>query len=222
MEEPAPAPPAISAGWVAAAGLAAQLALVVAPLVQADLEPGPGWGIATLIAPAMLGAGLIRRSAAALLVLVPAGWALPAYDLPAVAFEGALGPVALLTVAAYLTVALRWLRPRQPLHGVSWEALDGDAPPAPPRLAALALCLVAGPAVGAFLWPDLLRRAAVGFPAQAHQVAAGAAVLGTLFGLVLAARLARPRPRWPGRRERAAALAVGAAVLLALWAGLRA
>lgn len=217
--------------WLVTAALAAQVALVAAPLVRAELEPGPGWGLATLLAPAMLGEGLLRRSAWALLFFVPLGWALPAYDLPGDAFAGALAPVALLTGVIYLVLALRWLGDVEAVPGdagprvvddVQWKALASRGDETRSALLPwVAMWVTAAPALGAALWPGVLRRAAAGFPAQPHQVTAAVAVLGTLFGLVVVTGLARPRPPYRGSRPRAMVLATLSAVLFLVWAAVR-
>ncbi|MEZ4475080.1 MAG: hypothetical protein R3F60_30675 [bacterium] len=203
--------------WVVAGAVAVHLALVVAPWVLTFGADGVRWGALSLLAPVLLIYGLVRQSPWALLVGVPVAWALPAHGLPDGALGGSVGMVALLAVAAYVPTALAWLRPRDPgLADIAWTALDDEAVRAPVRpLPWVAGAIVALPAAGVALWPDVARQVAVGHAGVVGQSHVALTLMVLLVGLALATDLARGRPAMAGSRSRALVLAaVGLATLL--------
>jgi hypothetical protein len=207
--------------WTLAAGGAAHAALVVAPALALRSPPATGWWLSVLVGPALLGLGLLRRNRAALLVGVPAGWALPAHGLPPAAPEPALALVGLAAVAAYVPAACWFLAPRPVPNAIEWTSLDGAAAPAArdpvPWVAGL---VVAGPAVGAACWPALAEASGRGFPALPGLALVGIAFVGTLVGLAIATDLFRGRAPLPGSRARLGVLGVLATLLAGLLAAI--
>ncbi len=205
--------------WVVAAAIAAHVALVVDPLARAErAPPSLAWALAA-VGPGLLTLGLARRSAWALLLGVPLGWALPSYVVvPRLQVEAG-NAVALLAVGAYLATALQWLRTGAAPTPADWRSLDGRAPR--PRLDPqpwLAAAVVAGPALGVALWPPIAYEAAAGFPTQPGRALVGLGLLGTLVGLAMATDLARNRPPLRGDGRRAFGWALAAAGFAAAWA----
>ncbi|MCB9551407.1 MAG: hypothetical protein H6705_05905 [Myxococcales bacterium] len=160
-----------SALGVLGAAVAGHLAFVAAPAAAHGAGGGVWFVVAGCVGPAALVWGLLRGSAPALLCGVPVGWALPAYGLPAGAFAGAGGPVALAVAGCYAVVALVWLRAVRRAAGargaVAWAAIDERAVAAGwDPLPWVGGALVAAPAVGVALWPPIGRALAVGFPGR--------------------------------------------------------
>ncbi len=207
--------------WTLAAGGAAHVALVVAPALGLRAPPTTAWWLSALVGPSLLALGMLRRSRAALLVGVPASWALPAHGLPPAAPDAALAAVGLAAVAAYVTAACWFLAPRPAPRSVEWTSLDGVAArPARDPLPWVAGLLVAGPAVGAACWPPLAEAAGRGFPALPGLALVGLALVGTLVGLAIATDLFRGRAPLPGSRARLGVLAAMVVVLAGLLAAL--
>lgn len=230
LSGPAPSRRASPLGVVAAA-LAGHLACVIAPaalygLDSASPASSASFAFAACISPIAMLWGVWRGRPLALLAAVPVGWALPAYALPAEAFAGAAGPVALATGAVYAIVALAWLRSdRRPASrptpadedaAVSWSATEEH--PIARRFDALpgvGGALVAAPAVGVVLFTPIGDALAVGFPGRGGTAGVALALLGTLVGLAMVTDLARGRPPARGERGRVVLL-TGCVVFLAL------
>lgn len=208
------------------AAVAAQTALVVAPTAL------HGEGSIWLLISGGFGAfaailGILRASGPLLLVGAPLGWAVPGYWLPATAFEGPTGAVALGVMAAWLIVSLWWLRAVRRADAervaVDWSALEsghaGETERDPlPWIGAL---LVAAPALGVALWPPVARALDGGFPGRTGQAGALLALLGTLIGLAIATDLARGRAPRRGSTERAVLLGLVFGLSLLLYWALR-
>lgn len=202
------------------AALAAQAAIMVAPIPEQRLTPDLAWAVLMLGPLSLLALGLWRRSAAALLVGVPLGWALSAFYLPFGAWQGLSGAAALGAAAIYLFAAVWWCRaasePQGPEGGaeVEWRRLErgrGGVEIKP----WLGAWLIGGPAVGALLWPECLSGVYTGFPRAPGLAQVGLTLLATLIGLAIASDLLRRRPRPVGRRGRAALLAAIGGLCLA-------
>jgi hypothetical protein len=213
-----------SSAWAfaLAAGGAAHAVVVVAPALATHAFPGAAWLAASLLGPAMLAYGLLRRSGPALLVGVPAGWVLPAHWLPAAAPDPALAVAALGVVACYVPAACWWAGPLPVARPVEWAALDGAAvPPTRDPVPWVAGLLVAGPAAGVACWPPLAEAATRGFPSLPGLALVGCALVGTLVGLAMVTDLFRGRAAVRGSRRRAGVLSGLTVVLLLLLALVR-
>lgn len=205
--------------WLIGAAAAVFMALVVAPWVLAYGVDGVWWGGFVAVLPLTLIYGLLRQSSQALLVGVPVGWALPAFGLPDGAFNGAVGVVALIAVAAYVPTALGYLRPRRLTAAkVEWTALDTASvvDRRPSFMPWLAAALVIGPAAGAALWPSVAQRIAGGFPTLLGRAHVALSLIALLVGLALATDLARGRPPMRGNARRARTLALITAACVGL------
>lgn len=214
---------------VVAAALAGHLACVIAPAALHGLAaPSPAgsafFAFAACVSPVAMLWGVWRQRPLALLAAVPLGWALPAYTLPAGAFGGPAGPVALATGAVYLVVTLSWLRsaPQSAADDeatpMRWSATEDQ--PVPGRFDALPWIgglLVAAPAAGVVLFTPIGDALAVGFPGRSGPAGVTLALLGTLVGLAMVTDLARGRPPARGSRARVIVLAGCLALLAALW-----
>lgn len=183
---------------------------MVAPMSMAGLEPTPGWAV-LLVAPlALLALGVWRRSIAALLLGVPLGWSLSAFHLPQGAWTLSGSAVALAGAMAYLVAALLWCRrggAGAEELALTWQNAD-DASSLGSARPWLGGWLVAGPVLGAALWPGCLEGAYQGFPQAPGIAQVGLVLLGLLVGLAIGSDLLRPRPAPTGRRRRAVMLAM--------------